>query len=426
VIGVVERSVALFDGTRVFRRTSPDEGSIHTYPDMDPTWYQHLYGRVPFVSETGMHSFPEAALLRELVDENEFSQPLSDIFESGFAASHPELLQHFAEYNPRRVPRMVSRASHVDDISAPSLETLAEASQIGAGEFYQILSELLQANYPVTAGLMPWVYKRPHPTIAIQLVDGMGHAGAPYYQLKRTYEPVHVMVQLPHLIWATGEPMPVEACVLNLTSGEGLSGTLDVSILDAAFVERWRRTKPVATPAAPAVLKAALGEFEIPGEFADTLFYLVAELWDAGGSLVSRSVYWPRCLSAMDDAGFQAEYRARPQPALTLSKGPWLKPQVAAHPTTLALEGVDQKQIGPDRSVVQVWIRNTGQLPAFPVHIDLLGARRAFYASDNDFWLAPQEQRKIEMQILWREPASREATVCGAAWNAEPVRRALA
>jgi hypothetical protein len=61
------------------------------------------------------------------------------------------------------------------DLSAPSLETLAESTQMGAGEFYQIVSDQVLANYPVTAGLMPWVFKRPWPVIAIMLVDGFGH-----------------------------------------------------------------------------------------------------------------------------------------------------------------------------------------------------------------------------------------------------------
>ena len=38
------------------------------YPDMDPTWYGSLYRLVPYIAETGMHSIPDAASLRELVD----------------------------------------------------------------------------------------------------------------------------------------------------------------------------------------------------------------------------------------------------------------------------------------------------------------------------------------------------------------------
>ena len=50
---------------------------------------------------------------------------------------------------------MLSRASHIDNMAKPTLETIAEATQIGAGEFYQVMSEGIQSNYPVTTGLMP-------------------------------------------------------------------------------------------------------------------------------------------------------------------------------------------------------------------------------------------------------------------------------
>ncbi|NMC20918.1 MAG: beta-mannosidase, partial [Thermogutta sp.] len=212
-IGILERSLADFDPTRAFRRTSPDAGSLHTYPDMDPTWYGRIYRLVPWMAETGMHNIPDPASLREVVDSREFVEPLSGMFSQEFPQKHPDLIHHFVEYSPSRVPRMLSRASQIDDMSAPTLESLAEASQIGAGEFYQILSEALQANYPTTTGLLPWVFKRPWPVIAIMLVDGHGHPTAPYYFLKRTYEPTHVLVRLPHLLWAKEEPLAIQAAV---------------------------------------------------------------------------------------------------------------------------------------------------------------------------------------------------------------------
>ena len=48
--------MADFDPTRPFRRTSPDNGSMHDYPDMDPTWYARKFPYLPYMSETGMHN----------------------------------------------------------------------------------------------------------------------------------------------------------------------------------------------------------------------------------------------------------------------------------------------------------------------------------------------------------------------------------
>ena len=419
-IGIWERCLADFDPTRPRRRTSPDSGSLHTYPDMDPTWYGHLYQRVPFIAETGMHSIPDAASLREVVAPAELDKPLSGMLDKDFPAQHPELMQHFVEFQASRVPRMLSRASHMADVSAPSLETLAESTQLGAGEFYQIFSEQVQANYPVTAGLMPWVFKRPWPVIAIMLVDGFGQPTAPYYFLKRTYEPTHVLVKLPHLLWAKGESVPLPLHVTHAPAAACQDLTASVEIFDSAFASQWRQTTPVTLAPGPSVASLDLGNFTLPDNFEDTFFFLVAELRDGHRQLISRSVYWPRCLSRMSDEAFRHKYRATPQPALMLDNGPWLKPQTAGQPTSLTAELVAQEARLPDRSQLRVRIKNTGSKPAFNTRLDLEGAPRVFYATDNFFWLAPGEQRDLQVEVLWREPARREQAVLVLnAWNAE-------
>ena len=413
-IGIFERCVADFDPTRLMRRTSPDSGSMHTYPDMDPTWYGHLYQQVPYIAETGMHSIPDAASIRELVVASELDKPLSGMMEKTFPAQHPELMQHFVEYQASRVPRMLSRASHIADVAAPTLETLAEATQIGAGEFYQIFSEQVQANYPVTAGLMPWVFKRPWPVIAIMLVDGFGQPTAPYYFLKRTYEPTHVLVKLPHLMWAKGEAVPINVHVTHadMKPMKGLQAA--VEILDATFAPIWKKSQSVSLKSGPSVAALDLGSFSIPDSFEDKFFFIIAELRRADRTLVSRSVYWPRCLSQMNDAAFREKYRTSPQPTLALTKGPWLKPQAAAQPTTLDLT------VRKDGNRLVARVRNTGDKPAFMTRLDIEGAKRVFHASDNFFWLAPGEERTLSLEVQWREPASRnQATITVRAWNAK-------
>ena len=63
---------------------------------------------------------------------------------------------------------------------------------MATGEFLQIVSDILQANYPVTTGLSPWVYNTPWPLSTFcMFVDYDGQPVASYYFLKRTYEPTH-------------------------------------------------------------------------------------------------------------------------------------------------------------------------------------------------------------------------------------------
>ncbi|MDZ7637873.1 MAG: glycoside hydrolase family 2 TIM barrel-domain containing protein [Bryobacterales bacterium] len=417
-IGIFERWVRQLDGTRAVRRSSPDGGSVHEYPDMDPMWYGKRYQLAPFMTETGMHNVPNATTLREVVNEAEFVQPLRDLYNPDLGKQRPELRHHFVEFAPARVPRMLSRASHIDDMRAPSLESLAEASQVGAGEFYQVLSERMQAQYPITTGLLPWVYKRPWPVVAIQTVDGLGHPTEPYYFLKRTYERTHVAMQLPWLLWAPGETLPLDIDVMHAGDAALPQGVIHARVLGAAFEVLHEAKGSVSLPAGASVQRFALGNWTIPEGLAGKYFFLVAELRDAAGKLISRSTYWPRCPQAMADQKAREEWRNQPSPWPTLEAGPWLKPQTAQARTKLSASIVRRANPAKDRGVYVVKVQNTGTLPAFHTSLEIAGRKHSFYATDNFFWLAPGESREIELQVLWRETGG-QATLRVQAWNAE-------
>lgn len=418
-VGILERNIDIFDGTRAFRRTTPDGGSVHTYPDIDPVWYGKLFKYVPWITETGMHNIPEASVFRETVDNKEFVG-LGKMWDKSFGPSHPEFIHHFVEYGPGRVPRMLSRASHITDIADPSLDALSEASQIGAGEFYQVLSEKVQGNYPVTTGLMPWVYKRPWPVIAIQLVDGFGHPNAPYYFLKRTYEPTHIAVDLPRLLWAAGENLPVNVKITHALPNKMVGAMATVTVLDDAFKPLWEQKKEMALQAGPSVNALDLGSFTIPADYQNRYFFVIAELKDNAGKLISRQTYWPRSLTQMEDATFRQQYLNESIPWPTLEKGPWLKPTVAKTSTTTKMQVLTHESLSDSRSRIRIRVQNTGKLPACMSKLDVTGTKRALYADDNFFWLAPGETRELTAEILWREPGKRDnAEVMFAAWNAK-------
>lgn len=419
-IGIWERNINIFDNSRLYVRTTPDGGSIHTYPDMDPTWYKRSYGKEAWISETGMHSMPEAALFREVVDQKEFVD-LGTMWDQKFGPAHPEFIYHFTEYKPSRVPRMLSRASHIDDMSNPTLESISEATQIGAGEFYQVLSEKVQGNYPVTTGLMPWVFKRHWTAIAIQMMDWFGQAGAPYYFLKRTYEPVHIALDLDRLLWAPGENIALEAQVTNslFTIAAGYKAT--VSVYDDSFKQLSKKTLPLNIAKGPSVNKASFGSFTIPAEYKDKYLFLLAELTDKNGKLVSSAYYYPRALTKMEDKVFHDKYVAEPIPWETFDKGPWLKPAVAKTKTTLSLKLITNKVLSADESEIKLQLKNVGSIPAFMAKVDIAGVKRAFYASDNYVWLQPGQTLEISMNVNWREGKDR-ALLTASAWNATTVR----
>lgn len=419
-MGILERNLKIFDNTRLFVRTTPDDGSAHAYPDMDPTWYNRSYKYEAWMSETGMHSIPESNLFYELVDKKEFFE-LGKMWENTFEKTHPEFIHHFTEYGPGRVPRMLSRASHIDNMANPTIESISEASQVGAGEWYQIVSEKMQGNYPVSTGLMPWVFKRHWPVIAIQMMDWFGQPVAPYYFLKRTYEPTHIAIDLPRLLWKSGEMMELKAKITNASIAYP-AATISVVVYNDQFKQLYKEEKSTDVLQGTSVTDVSLGRYTIPLDYKDKFLFLAAELIDASGKLISRSIYFPRVLNRMDDSNFYAKYIDEPIPWVTLDKGPWLKPTAAKTQTKLKAEILAIKSISTERGQIKVKVTNIGKVPAFMTNIDITGIKRAFYATDNYFWLAPSESREITMEVLWREPSlSKNIVLEMGAWNVKKL-----
>ena len=401
-IGILERNIAIFDPTRLFVRTSPDAGSIHTYPDFDPVWYKK-FELIPFVAETGIHSITDPKNIREVITASELND-LSGMYNNDFASKHPEFVMHFAEYNPGRVPRMLSRASHIDNMAKPSLETIAEATQVGAGEFYQIMSEGIQCNYPVTTGLLPWVYKRPWPVVAaINLVDGFGQPSAPYYFLKRTYEPTRVTLDIKRVLWASGEQFPIGVKVLNGVDQPAFTGKVDVQVLDDKFKEIWKQTATLKITAGTSVSSVELGIFKIPDQYRERVFFAVVTLYDESGKMVSRADYWPRTIKKMEDNEYYRKFSSEPVDWPALDAGPWIKPTVAKTKTSLAISDVQYISSGNNMGVVSFIVRNTGKAPSFMTHMEIEGAKRLFFATDNYFWLPAGESKEIRMEVKMRE-----------------------
>lgn len=421
-IGILERSLQTFDNTRMFVRTTPDAGSIHTYLDMDPAWYKPNFKYVPWISETGMHTMPEPNLFYEMVDRKDFFD-LGKMWDTAFAGRHPDFIHHFAEYGPGRVPRMLSRASHIINIADPTIEDISEASQIGAGEFYQVLSEKVQGNYPVTAGLMPWVFKRPWPVIAIQMMDWFGQPVAPYYFLKRTYDPTHVAIDIPRLLWKANESIDLNVKVTH-SLPQAIAAKVYVTVFDDAFKQVWKQEKQVHVAPGTSVTNASLGAYTIPSNYKDRFLFITAELKDAGGKMISRSIYFPRVLTKMEDKSFFDSATLQSNLWPYFNNGPWLKPTVRKTSTTITVKILSNKKLTETKNEIKLSLLNVGTIPAFMTQIDVTGVKRIFTASDNFFWLAPSEKKEVTLKVQWREKPF-NPVVTAAAWNTQIIQNKL-
>lgn len=402
-IGIIERSLQIFDPSRKFVRTSPDEGSFHTYPDMDPTWYKKNYKEYPALSESGIHSVSSLrSMLNGLIDPKEF-QFTDKMYLEEYRKLCPESIHHFVEYYPSRIPRILSRASHIVKMQGISFDDMALGTQLGAGEFYQIFSEGMLGNYPVTALQMPWVLARTWPVIAgVQLIDGTGQPVAPYYFLKRTYEPVHVSLDLDRILWKPGEKFPIRTKILNLSDCPAGQGVLSLVIYDEQMKEIFRIEKDVRWSKSPSVTSDQHRSWTIPDKYRSRFFFVVAELKTAG-RLISRSVYWPRTIPQMDNAGFYQKYLSAPCSWPELKDGPFLKDVLQKAPkaeTALEIVRKESKRDGQYRITDYILkVVNRGNIPSPVNWFDIKETDPRFFAGDNFFWLAPKEERLIPFTV---------------------------
>ena len=228
-------------------------------------------------------------------------------------------------------------------------------------------------------------------------------------------------MNIPELMWAKSEKVPLSLSVMNNRDKALPAATASVQVLDTGFHSLFRTEKKIDVKAGLAVTAADLGSFTIPDALEDHFFLIIAELRDADRKLISRSVYWPRCVKAMADDTFRTKYRASHQPPLTFENGPWLMKEVQANPTTLELRVASVRDESENESVIQARVRNVGAQPAFYTEVNIDGTRRTFYATDNDFWLAPGEERLLDIHVWWRDPGTRsKAVLTLGAWNAAP------
>jgi beta-mannosidase len=419
--GILERNLKIFDDTRMFVRTSPDGGSEHLYPDYDPCWFDRTCGNIPFIAETGIQSVPEAPLFYENVVDSELKD-LSNLLDPNFEKNHPEFSAHIVEFGPYRIRPMLDKISTVSSTENLTIEQLAESSQVMAGEVYQISSEKMQGNYPITTGLLPWVFNRIWPTGGIQLVNYYGQPGIQYYFLKRTYEPVHVVTDLSRLLWKSGENLNLPVKITHNPNQKQKDCKVIITVLDDSFKVLAKQEKVVQISQETGVEKVIFNDYKIPNEYKDRFLFILTELKTNKNNLISRSFYMPRVTSLLDKSDVFENYIAKPVAFPILKNGPYLKPTVAQSPTTLVVENIRITVISQTQSQIKLVVKNSGKIPAFMTQIDIKGTKRSFVASDNYDWFEAGESREITIDVLWREPENKQnAFIELSAWNAAKV-----
>ncbi len=401
---------------KIFYRTTPDGGSAHIYQDIEPTWYRKLYRHVPFIGESGIHSLPVYKTYKRILSERELESKLNDIFTDKFKKDFPEFLNHFSEFHPDRVPRMLARASHISDMHDIDIETLTEACQMAAYEFYLIMIECVLENYPYTTGIMPWVFKRPWPTSAIQLVDAYGHPQAQYYAVKKAYEKIHPFVAFERLAYKKSESVNL---VSKVYATHELCG--DITAKTEVFDERMNkffsaeeRLKKLSEHV------SEIGQYEvvIPESVYDAYFFVRISLF-VDGNRAGESFYYPKVLSVFDNEKIFEKEKNIPCGNMFFEKGPFLKKQIQeCAQSKLSVSVISKSTIGR-KTNYEIQIENSTQNPVFPVKIDTTSDISRCMCSDNFFMLDSNENRTVYVTVDM--PEDSDDRLCVSGWNFETV-----
>lgn len=386
---VMQRTAETLAPDRVFHYTTADKGSAHIYRDMEPTWYRHWYKQLPFVGESGTHSFPTYRSLSRLISPQEAQGYLPSLSDPAFRENFPHLFHHFCEYYPDRITRMTARISQVVDMSHVTLRDLCEASQVQVYEFYQLLIQAMQENYPVCGGVMPWVFKRTWTTVGAQTVDGDDRPGYGYYAVQNTYRPINVCWCQMWSVLAPREELPLVVKVFN-QNDEDISDTrirLTVYAPDLTVYAEYEGAYAAARD---------FGKVKLDERFTNTCFLVCADLSREGRS-VSRSVYFNKCTDQLADEERYRQHRSAPAENLYFEDGPWLKPTIQrASAATLEARVVERGTDGV-YPYADICLKNGSPVPAYPVTVDLEDEDGRCFLDENFFLLKPGEEKIVRL-----------------------------
>lgn len=423
LVWIWEREIQDLDRDKERIRATPDKGSAHIYGGFEPSWYRKMYTAIPFVGEAGTHSFPNAKTFRKVLSDEEYNKQITSFGEEKMWQEHKELVNHISENNAWGMQKKIPALSHFCDIKNTNVPELCEVSGISSYEYYQFMVQSLREQYPVTAGVMPWVFKRPWTTVAVQTVDGLGDPIAPYYAVKNAYSDIEIHLSLREITYAVGDRVSLDTRIIN-ESGNSCKLTAKLTVLDPSLSAVFKKETKVEIKedCYQTVIKAE--DFVIPQYFEDAFFFIRVALYD-GNRLVSQSFYWPLVLSAMKDPKFKASRRADKETVVTLADGPWLKPQLeVCKKAELDLSLLEIKWEN-DRIFGTIAVSNRSDIPAFPVHICFEDEDYVQCLDDDWFFLPAKESRELKFTLRNDKKLNTPLKVSVTSWNSEALKTVM-
>ncbi len=384
LIVIASNLIRTLDGSHEFLEGSPVNGDFHSYPSAaDPAYFWKTeLSRAPFVSECGSRGMPMPDTWREILPTAEQNAILGD---TGFnpqeiAQRYPDIFHFFGEF-PQE---MFLRAEKYADIRHAPLEKLAIAINLGAAEADRLAIEVCRYAYPQNGGLLLWAWKRPWPTVACQLIDGMDRPIPTYYETRKAYRSCWPILKLDSHKYEAGKPIALQVALLDENA---CGGTVSVRIFDPLLQQVFEKKQFIDVNPITRHGDGIPFEYQIPESFAGNCFYIVLDIYK--NNEIIRNVYYFYTQKALTCGGMASFLNAA---------------QTSLKMETLHCDGncrtVRVTNIGKNASVLTNIYSETGEV---------------IRCSDNFFWLDVQESK--ELTVVFKNSNVSKLNI--ASWNAE-------
>lgn len=410
---IIDEIIAIcaeLDPTREFRPACPYGGDNHSYlvnwmGGQPYTFYTREYS--PAITEFSLASPPSMDTLRRLLPEETIENFPPDLVDCIDRFPDYKTWGRPAERKESAYSVLDAHLSGIDLIMFPpmsecgipkTMEEFVTYLQTAHGLLTQFGIDCWRSRWPYCGAAMSWVFNVIFPdTMSWSYVDYFECPKHSYFYQKRSYEPLHVTAIFDELFNVPGSILSIRTSVANETDKAYKEAKIRVRLYNSRFKTLTEESKTVGIRAND-TRATGFFEYEIPEEAKDEVMILVADLTDAEGNLLSRSVYCPRV--------------GTPQARMPyLAQGPWIS-DVKKTETALAATWTREE----DRILVDV--ENTGEHPAFEVLLHAPDQDHELRYSDNCFFLEAKEHRTIEIKTFNELPEALEIS----AWNAPIIK----
>ena len=233
LVNVLRSIVTEEDGTRPFKRVSPDQGEAHNWR----VWHgkapisHYRRERAGVLAEFGLQAPPALDSLRQFLSQEGIWPPGEE-----WTYHHAELEKLFRYAQPLLPADINSLEDLLNHRETNLLETFIAASQHAQAHGLQVAIEHIRRRKGRTGGVLLWQLNEPWPAICWSIIDYYRRPKAGYHKVAQVYNPVLLSALYSLNRYRPGDTLKIELWGINdlLEPTEGLAEV----ILDGEIILR--------------------------------------------------------------------------------------------------------------------------------------------------------------------------------------------